>query len=241
MGILIDSGSPEICNNSINGGSGTSTQPDWVNIGIHVANNAAPYIHHNNIIGGSGTNNYSTGYSYGAVGILWVSSGNAQKGINPIEYNTISGGTPTVNCLSQFAEVLVGIKIAYPSILDILHNDINARNGVTVSATPPRNSVGMWVDYANSGSITIYANKIYGGDSDYNMSATNHDSDCIWIKANASSWVTKIYLLHNTAFLDRGQSASASATIAFLEVSYSAHGSYYIKNNLLFSDIIINN
>ncbi|MCX7679199.1 MAG: DUF1565 domain-containing protein [Spirochaetes bacterium] len=269
VGIVVDDGSPEICKNIINGGSGSSTQANFVNIGIHVKNAASPYIHHNNITGGSGTNNNSTTSSYGAVGILWLSSGSAKEGVNPIEYNTIFGGTPTVNSGTQQAEVQIGVKIANPSFLDILHNDINAGNGITVSTDYPRNSVGIWIDIPNSGTIKIYANKIYGGDltsgkchlkaillrhsgtvtiannmlyggdSDYNMTGINHDCGCIWIEANASSCVTKIY--YNTAFLGRGQSASAGATIAFFALNSSAHGSYYIENNLLFSDNIINN
>ena len=171
IGVEISAASPEVTQNNISGGTGSTSQQNFSgSVGLIVSGASAPVICNNDINGGSGTNSFSnTGFFAASTGIYLGSSlaMTAAQG-KELRGNNINGGTGrnTVSQASGISWMNLGVFAGPTADADIVANYIEGGSPLAAYS----GGSGVWdtaIRFTNSVGTTVrvVGNRIYGGDS----------------------------------------------------------------------------
>jgi hypothetical protein len=249
IALALNGGTPSIQNNQITGGTFSEATAAQASIGVQISGDASPEITSSTIDGGGGATTSTSTSAIGSVGIsIGVDSGspnihgvtiNGGSGSAPIGSGSIgiavSGGTfSTANairsCTINGGTGKIGTSgVASTGVLSVASGSVevddDAISGGAGSCAMASGNCSNFGVIAGVGSLTLRADKIYGGDA---TGGTNGGSAGITV-SGLKSFVAENDMIH-------GGNASASVahgSARAIELNQTASPS--IRNNTLYS------
>ncbi len=210
----------EISNCNLVGGTTLSSPTGSIGLWVQ---SSAPHIHDNQIAGGGGACDTSQlgANSAGSIGVVLAGSGSFTTA-NAFERNVISGGSG--GC-SKGRSGSVGLRLSGSVSAAVSDNTINGGTGT--------GAVDRAVDSASTGTVSIFRNRLYGGDSPVAI----HAIDVGDAGGGAQIQNSGLQIFNN--MIDAG-TLTSSGSVAWPEALWVTANNTTIVHNTIFTGVMVN-